>query len=106
MLPIDTTVTNGRLFGIIPDPSLTLRVRVTNGDAHPRWYLERTLAWTAYAVETIVDDALHAGAGGRVEVTVPSDASFAAVAWMSARFASLRARGVKVRLLMAGRALD
>lgn len=102
MISSASTTTKGRLFGAIPDPSLTLRVRVTTGDARPGWYLERTLAWTTYAIETIVDDGLHAGPGGRVDVIVPSEMSFAAIAWMEDRFSGLRDRGVTINILMSG----
>jgi len=103
MIHSDATATNGPLFGVIPDPSLLLRVRVSTGEPKPRCVLERTLAWTAYAIETIVDDGLHAGSRGRVEITVPNGTSVAAVAWMAARFASLRERGVGVEILVSGR---
>lgn len=103
MITTSLPIANGRLFGLIPDPSLSLRVRVTNGDAKPGWYLERTLAWTGYAIETIVDDALHAGLRGHVEITVPSEMSFASIAWLEGQFAHLRRRGVAVDILVSGR---
>jgi hypothetical protein len=58
--------------------------------------LERLCALTPYAAELIVDDALRAGRGSRLEVLVAASEGDEAVTRVRARFASLGARGVKV----------
>ncbi len=51
---------------------------------------------TPYVAETIVDDALRAGRGARVEVTLDGGASDAELACVRAEFAWLAAQGVAV----------
>jgi acyl carrier protein len=62
----------------------------------PRGQLLRAELLTPYVVETIVDDALRAGRGARVEVTVAEDASDAELVCVRAEFAWLASQGVAV----------
>jgi hypothetical protein len=68
------------------------RVISANGSVHS---LERVNWLTPYEAETIGDDALHAGPGARLEVTVPraTDLNVAAVTTL---FEWLRERGIEV----------
>ncbi len=58
--------------------------------------LERVLALTPYAVETLVEDALRAGAGARLEVTVAAETDPRTVASLAERLSVLGPRGVAV----------
>jgi acyl carrier protein len=51
---------------------------------------------TPYVAETIADEALHAGRGARIEVTVADEASDAELAGVRAEFAWLASHGVAV----------
>jgi acyl carrier protein len=57
--------------------------------------LERTEWLTPYIAETIVDDALAAGSGARLEMTVATS-SGPGLAWVRRQFASLAIRGIEV----------
>jgi hypothetical protein len=83
------------------DPHVKLRTRISAGDARPGWYLERSLAWTPYAIETITDDAIHAGPGAHLELTVPYDMGRAEVARLQSGLAALRAKGVRLSIRTA-----
>ena len=89
------------LRGFVPDSTLALRARVTNGDGAQRWYLERTVPCTPYAIETICEDAVQAGPGARVDVTVAADPASPVLAWIERRFAVLARKGILVRLSVA-----
>ncbi len=58
--------------------------------------LQRAGWFTPYSAQLIVDEALHAGRGGVVRVSVAQDCDDAALARVQHRFAMLRARGVDV----------
>ena len=58
--------------------------------------LERAEALTIYAIETIRDDALRAGRGTHLEVTLPPDAAAADLVGVRDAFASLDRRGIAV----------
>jgi len=58
--------------------------------------LQRADELTPYSAEEIADDALRAGRGARLEVTVPAATSDAGVAWVQDQFAWLGKRGVNV----------
>ena len=58
--------------------------------------LQRAGWFTPYGAQLIVDDALHAGRGGVVRVSVAQDCDDAALARVQHHFAVLRARGVDV----------
>lgn len=69
---------------VIPNPRA--------GDA----VFERVGWLTPYTTETILEDALHAGRGSRLVVTVPWDVSAAGLARVQRSFARLTTRGVDV----------
>src|SRR5689334_19404130 len=58
--------------------------------------LERAEWLTPYTVAAIADDALHAGRGARLEVTVAREVTDSAVGRLRREFAWLGARGVEV----------
>lgn len=58
--------------------------------------LQRAGALTPYVAETIAEDALSAGRGARLEVTVPASTNDAGIAWVQSQFAWLGQRGVQV----------
>ena len=58
--------------------------------------LQRADELTPYSAEEIADDALRAGRGARLEVTVHAATSDAGVAWVQDQFAWLGKRGVDV----------
>jgi acyl carrier protein len=60
--------------------------------------LERAGRLTPYAAQTIREDALRAGRGAQLEVTVPSTTGGAGVARVGEEFSWLRDRGVRVRV--------
>ena len=60
--------------------------------------LERAGLLTPYLAQTILEDALHAGPGARVELAIPAETGAAGLAAVEARFATLGARGVEVRV--------
>lgn len=64
--------------------------------------LERAGALTPYLAQTIAEDAMHAGPGTRVELTVPAHTGPAGLASVEARFAQLGAWGVDVRVRRQG----
>src|SRR5262245_42587473 len=72
------------------------RARILAPTRAPGWYLERILALSPYAVETVTEDILRAGAGARLEVTVEQPTSAATLAWLQDRFGKLRRRGIMV----------
>jgi hypothetical protein len=71
--------------------------------AHDRQSVLRRATWlTPYAAETIVEDALRAGRGARLELTVPASATDSALARVRERFAHLGNRGVLVSVRRTG----
>jgi len=76
----------------------TLRVRITTGNSPNGCYVERSLPWTPYALETIWDDAVHAGSGSVVNVTLPQGTARGSIVRLEQRLAPLRYRGVRVRV--------
>jgi len=60
--------------------------------------LERAGLLTPYEVETIIEDALGAGRGARLELTLPSHTGNVDVGSVEQRFAWLRSRGLDVRV--------
>ena len=59
---------------------------------------ERTGWLTPYEVETLFSDAMWAGQGASLEVSVPARTSDDGLAWVRARFDRLRRRGIGVRV--------
>lgn len=53
---------------------------------------------TPYEVETLFADAMWAGRGAQLDVSVPARTSDAGVAWIRGRFDPLRKRGIGVRV--------
>jgi len=72
-----------------------LRARVVPRDGI-RGALERAGWLTPYTAETIAEDALRAGRGARLEVTVAADTSDGGLARVRAQFAWLGGRGIGV----------
>jgi len=64
--------------------------------------LERAGWLTPHAEEMIAEDALRAGRGAHLSVTVAADAGSADVARVQARFARLGGRGIAVSISRAG----
>jgi len=65
--------------------------------------LRRAELLTPYVAETIAGNALHAGGGARLEITVAEDASDAELAHVGAEFAWLAERGLAVTIGRAER---
>jgi len=60
-------------------------------------------AWlTPYMAEILTEDVMRAGPTARLEVTVPSDSSNAAVTSVVEQFAQLRRRGIQVDVRRSG----
>lgn len=69
-----------------------------------RGALMRAELLTPYAVETIVEDALRAGPGARLELSVAAGTNEETMADVRGRFAGLEARGVDVSVTKQGHA--
>ena len=67
--------------------------RVVSSRGEASGEIQRVGVLTPYTAETIVEDALRAGRGARLEVAVPSDVSDAGLAALQDEFAWLGARG-------------
>jgi hypothetical protein len=67
-----------------------------------RGALVRADLLTPYVAEAIAEDALRAGPGARLELTVAPGTSVGALARLRARFADLEARGVDVSVTKQG----
>jgi len=76
--------------------SRMVRARIISAGDDVRGALEHAGELTPYAAETIVDDALRAGPGARLEVTTPATTEDAAIASIEARFRWLTGRDVQV----------
>jgi acyl carrier protein len=76
-------------------PPALIRARVVppNGDAST---LERAVGLTPYEAQEIAEDALRAGRGARLDVTMPATASDASLARVQEEFAWLGPRGIQV----------
>lgn len=72
------------------------RAQIARG--HGSLRSERTGWLTPYEVETLFSDALWAGRGSRLELSVPARTSEAGVTWIRQRFDRLRKRGIGVRV--------
>ncbi len=60
--------------------------------------LERAVSLTPYEAEEISEDALRAGRGTRLELTVPAETTDAALAFVLEQFARLGPRGIQVNV--------
>jgi len=77
---------------------MSIRARVVSaGDERPG-ALQRAGELTPYAAETIGEDALRAGPGARLEVTVDAGTDQAGLGRVQDQFAWLRARGIQVNV--------
>jgi len=75
-----------------------IRARVVSaGDEWPG-ELQRAGELTPYAAETICDDALRAGPGARLEITVAAGTDDAGLDRVQDQFAWLRARSIEVEV--------
>ena len=81
--------------GDVPVPVLA---RIIPPGTPPPWTVERVILLTPYAAQTLSDDALRAGWGARLELTLAADASAAALAWVRGRFPRLGDRGVELHV--------
>ena len=73
-----------------------IRARVVSRRDERTGELQRTGELTPYAAETIGDDALRAGPGARLEITVAAGTDDAGLDRVQDQFAWLRARGIQV----------
>jgi acyl carrier protein len=103
-------------YGELVRTAVNLTVAASVKDQHPiaiwsrllsplhaaRGALVRAELLTPYAVETILEDALRAGPGARLEVTVAASTNDTAVADVRKGFAALAARGVAVTVSKRG----
>ena len=76
------------------EDEVPVRARVTPAGVPTPWTIERVLLLTPYAVETLTADALGAGVGARLELTVGAEASEETLARLRRQFARLGERGV------------
>jgi acyl carrier protein len=77
-------------------PAIMVWSRVVPAGPEAGSGLQRADELTPYSAEEIGDDALRAGRGARLEVTVPAGTNDAGVAWVQDQFAWLGKRGVNV----------
>jgi acyl carrier protein len=75
---------------------MRVSARVLPNPRAGEFVLERVGWLTPYTTETILEDALHAGRGARLVVTVPWDVSAAGLARVQRSFAGLHPRGIEV----------
>ena len=73
-----------------------IRACVVSTAGEWRGELQRAGELTPYAAQTIGEDALRAGPGARLEVTVDEDTGDAGLGRVQDQFAWLRARGIQV----------
>ena len=76
------------------EDEVPVRARVTPAGVPTPWTVERVLLLTPYAVETLTADALGAGVGARLELTVGAEASEETLARVRRQFSRLGERGV------------
>ena len=76
------------------DGAPLFRLRLVSEDRH----VERAGPLTPYAVQLILEDAGHAGAGARLELSLSSHADETFLAAAGRQFERLAARGVYVRV--------
>ena len=79
-------------------PPTSVRTRVVPPSGKPGTILHRTALLTPYIAETIGEDALRAGRGAGLELTVAADATAADVARVQEQFVWLGNRGVRVNV--------
>lgn len=74
------------------------RANLAKGPGGGATRYERTGWLTPGEVETLFSDALWAGSGSRLEVSLPAVTSEAGVLWIRERFERLRRRGIGVQV--------
>ena len=79
-----------------------LRVHIASFARPDRWTLDRIVWLTPSGIETIVADALRAGRGVEVEVTVPPETTPAMLASLRIRLARVTELGIPVHIRMPG----
>jgi acyl carrier protein len=85
-----------------PAEPIPVSARVIPAAGSGRPILERNEWLTPYAIEAIFDDALHAGRGSRLEVSLADAAPAVDVARVAERFQALIARGIDVQIRRDG----
>ncbi len=80
------------------DAPVPLLARITPPGTPPPWTVERVILLTPYGAQTLSDDALRAGWGARLELTLAADASVAALTWVRGQFPRLGDRGVELQV--------
>jgi hypothetical protein len=83
---------------ITQDREPVLTVRIVPAAGHRTGDLWRVCAFTPYDTQTIVEDALCAGPGARLEVSVPPNASDPASRRLDDQLAGLLARSIQVSI--------
>jgi acyl carrier protein len=81
--------------------ALAVRARITSPGAGARATLERTELLTPYAVEAIAEDALRAGPGAELHLTLPATSDDASMHQVRERFAWLTERQIEVGIARA-----
>ncbi len=80
------------------DAPVPLLARITPPGTPPPWTVERVILLTPYGAQTLSDDALRAGWGARLELTLAADASAAALTWVQGQFTRLGDRGLELQV--------
>lgn len=76
-----------------------VHARIVPDQRSASWCIERIGRLTAYTARVIVEDALNAGRGARLEINVPCETDCAQFAAVHACFAGLAARGIEVSIV-------
>ena len=80
------------------DRPVALRARLTPGGAGRAWTVERVVLLTPYAAESLADDALRAGSGARLELSLAPRTSEGLIALVRKQFSRLGERGIEVKV--------
>jgi acyl carrier protein len=78
------------------DEPVALRARLTPAGGERGWAVERVLLLTPYAAESLADDALRAGSGARLELSLAPRTSDRTLVRVRDQFSRLGARGIDV----------
>jgi acyl carrier protein len=79
-------------------PAPPVHAHVVPADGSPGATLERAGVLTPYTAETIAEDALRAGQGSHLEITLPAGTTDDGLEWIRDQFAWLGYRGVDVHI--------
>jgi len=80
------------------DAPVPVLARITPPGTPPPWTIERVILLPPYAAQTLSDDALRAGWGARLELTLAAEAGAAALTWVRGQFPRLGDRGVELHV--------